>query len=122
MVLIFFFDNVGGPTLEVLLEHMKRYGRVIMCGSISNYNKGGWESNYGVRNLMNVVGKSLKIQGFIVSDWYSEFVAGSTRLAEWVKEGKLKVQETIVDGFENLPKAFIGLFTGQNQGKMIVKA
>lgn len=116
-----FFDNVGGPTLETVLNHMKKYGRVIMCGSISNYNKGGWQSAYGVRNLFNVTGKSLKIQGFIVSDWLSEFPSGTQRLVGWVSEGKLKVKETIVEGFENLPKAFLGLFTGDNQGKMVVK-
>jgi len=100
---------------------MKKFGRVIMCGSISNYNKGGWESSYGVRSLLNAIGKSLRLQGFVVADWLPEFGSGTTQLVGWVKEGKLKVQETVVDGFENVPKAFIGLFSGQNQGKMVVK-
>lgn len=116
-----YFDNVGGPTLEVLLNHMKKYGRVVMCGSISNYNKDGWEAAYGIRNLFNVIGKSLKLQGFIITDWASEFAENTQRLVGWVVEGKLKVKETIVEGFENLPKAFKGLFAGDNQGKMIVK-
>jgi NADPH-dependent curcumin reductase CurA len=116
-----YFDNVGGPTLEVALQHMRKYGRVIMCGSISNYNKGGWEASYGVRNLFNITGKSLKLQGFIVTDRASEFASGTQRLVGWVVVGKLKVKETIVDGFENIPKAFMGLFTGDNQGKMVVK-
>jgi len=118
---MFFFDNVGGSTLETLLLLMKKYGRIILCGSISNYNKGGWEKSYGIRSLVNVIGKSLRIQGFIVSDWISEFPAGTTRLVGYVKEGKLKVQETYVDGFQNVPKAFVGLFSGSNQGKMVVR-
>jgi len=117
-----FFDNVGGATLEIVLNHMRKYGRIILCGSISNYNKAGWESSYGVRSLMNVIGKSLKIQGFIVIDWLPDFPAGTSHLVGLVKSGKLKVQETVLDGFENLPKAFVGLFSGQNVGKMIVKA
>jgi len=117
-----FFDNVGGQTLETVLNHMRKYGRVILCGSISNYNKGGWEAAYGVRNLFNVTTKSLKIQGFIVSDWMSDFPAGTAHLVGLVKDGKLKVQETVVEGFDNIPKAFIGLFSGQNIGKMVVKA
>jgi len=116
-----YFDNVGGPTLETLLNHMKKYGRVIMCGSISNYNKEGWESAYGVRNLFNITIKSLTLQGFIITDWASEFPANTQKLVGYVKEGKLKVQETVIDGFENIPKAFVGLFSGDNQGKMLVK-
>jgi len=116
-----FFDNVGGETLEAALNNMKKYGRVIMCGSISNYNKESWESAYGVRNLFNVTIKSLKIQGFIVSDWVSEFPANTLRLVGLVNEGKLKVHETIIDGFDNIPKAFVGLFSGTNQGKMVIK-
>jgi hypothetical protein len=116
-----FFDNVGGSTLEILLNHMKRHGRVIMCGSISNYNKGGWEASYGVRTLFNVTTKSLLLRGFIVSEWIKDFPAGGTYLVGLVKDGKIKVQETVVNGFENIPKAFVGLFSGQNIGKMVVK-
>jgi len=115
-----YFDNVGGSTLETVLNHMRKNGRVIMCGSISNYNK-GWESHYGVRNLFNVTTKSLILQGFIVSDWAPEFKEASTQLVGWVSEGKLKVQETVLEGLENVPKAFVGLFTGANIGKMVVK-
>jgi len=116
-----FFDNVGGPTLETLLNHMKKHGRIILCGSISNYNKGGWEASYGVRSLMNVTVKSLKIYGFIVSDWPGEFKEGTEKLVGLVRDGKLKVQETIMEGFDNVPKAFIGLFSGANTGKMVIK-
>jgi len=116
-----YFDNVGGKTLETTLNHMRKHGRVIMCGSISNYNL-GYENSYGIRNLFNVTTKSLILQGFIVSDWISDFKEGTFRLVSWVKEGKLKVHETIIDGFEGIPKAFVGLFSGANQGKMVVKA
>jgi len=117
-----YFDNVGGPTLETVLNHMKKNGRIIMCGSISNYNTASWESAYGVRNLFNMTTKSLKMQGFIITDYSSEFKDASTRLVGWVIEGKLKVHETIIDGFDNIPKAFVGLFSGANQGKMVIRA
>jgi len=116
-----FFDNVGGETLEILLNHMKTFGRVILCGSISNYNTLGWESAYGVRTLFNAVKKSLKLQGFIVSNWQSEFPEASLKLVGWFKEGKIKAHETIKEGFENAPQGFIGLFSGENQGKMLIK-
>jgi len=116
-----YFDNVGGKTLEIALNHMRRFGRVVMCGAISNYNTSGWEQHYGVRTLSNVVFKSLKLQGFLVSDWVSEFPSGGQQLVKWVKEGKLKVTETVKEGFDQIPTAFVGLFSGANQGKMIVK-
>jgi NADPH-dependent curcumin reductase CurA len=116
-----FFDNVGGATLELLLSKMKKYGRVILCGSISNYNVESWERAYGVRTLFYCTTKSLKLQGFIVSDWASEFPAGQKQLVELVQQGKLKVHETVLEGLESLPKAFLGLFGGDNQGKMVIK-
>jgi len=116
-----YFDNVGGQTLEILLNHMKKYGRIIACGAISQYQKGGWENAYGIRNIFTVVSKSLKLQGFIVTDWAPEFAAGTAKLVGWVREGKLKVTETVREGFENLPSAFVGLLAGENQGKMVVK-
>jgi NADPH-dependent curcumin reductase CurA len=116
-----YFDNVGGKTLEIALNHMRRFGRVVLCGAISNYNTAGWESHYGVRTLVNAVMKSLKLQGFIVSDWASEFPSGGKQLVTWVKEGKLKVTETVKEGFDQIPAAFVGLFSGDNQGKMVVK-
>jgi len=99
---------------------MKKNGRIICCGAISGYDK-GLEGAYGVRNLFNIITRSLKIQGFIVTDWAPEFKEGTEQLVAWVKEGKIKVQETFTDGFENIPKAFLGLLTGANQGKMIVR-
>jgi len=116
-----YFDNIGGQTLEIVLNHMKRFGRVIMCGAISNYNTTSWENHYGVRTMFNAVTKSLKLQGFIVSDWMAEFPRAQTQLVTWVKEGKLKVTETVKDGFDQIPTAFVGLFSGANQGKMVVK-
>eukprot|EP01101_Sappina_pedata_P013109 TRINITY_DN9401_c0_g1_i1.p1 TRINITY_DN9401_c0_g1~~TRINITY_DN9401_c0_g1_i1.p1 ORF type:complete len:350 (+),score=159.47 TRINITY_DN9401_c0_g1_i1:31-1050(+) len=113
-----YFDNVGGETLEVLLNNMKLNGRVIMCGSISQYNS---TSPYGVKNLFNVTTKRLLLQGFIAADWLSDFPAAGAQLVQWVKEGKLKVTETIREGFENLPSALVGIFDGENTGKMIVK-
>merc|ERR1712223_701058 len=70
----------------------------------------------------SMVGKQLKMEGFIVSRWASCWNKGLTQMAKWVDEGKIKTQETIVEGFEKMPDAFLGLFTGNNVGKMIVKA
>jgi NADPH-dependent curcumin reductase CurA len=115
-----YWDNVGGQTLEIVLEHMRPNGRIIMCGSISQYNTKREEA-YGVKNLFNVVGKKLKIYGFLVSDWFPKFPEGVAQLVTWTREEKLVVKETVVEGFENLPKGFIGLFQGDNLGKMIIK-
>lgn len=112
-----FFDNVGGELLEATLNHMKLNGRVICCGQISQYNA----DVYGVKNLFNVVIKRLTMSGFIISDWISEWGQATLELTELYKKGKLLSKETVIHGHENIPKAFIGLFKGDNIGKMIVK-
>jgi len=116
-----FFDNVGGQTMEILLNHMRKRGRVICCGAISQYDKAGAEERYGVKNLFNIIAKSLKVQGFIVFDYVSEWPEGTAQLVGMVKDGKLKVVETIKEGFEHIPTSLLGLLTGANQGKMVIK-
>jgi NADPH-dependent curcumin reductase CurA len=114
-----YFDNVGGEHLEVALEVAKPFARFAECGMISQYND--TEPRPGPSNLIYVVGKSIKIQGFIVSGFAHLQPAFAKDMAEWIKAGKIKWEETIVEGIEKAPEAFLGLFSGANAGKMLVK-
>jgi hypothetical protein len=114
-----YFENVGGVHLEAALEHMNTHGRIVMCGMISMYN--ATQPVPGPTNLAYIIIKQLIMQGFIVIDHYDKIQQFYADMAKWIAEGKIKRKETIVDGIENAPKAFIGLFKGDNFGKMIVK-
>jgi len=114
-----YYENVGGEHLEVALELMNKFGRLVMCGMISMYN--ATEPPPGPRNLVYVVGKSLKMQGFIVSDFIDMVPQFYGDMATWIGAGKIRWQETVLEGIENAPKAFLGLFTGDNAGKMLVR-
>lgn len=114
-----YFDNVGGPISDAVLARLNPYGRVAVCGTIANYND--TEQALSPSILPLVVYKFLTIRGFLIADFAARFPEGLAQLAAWLKEGKLTYSETIVEGFERLPEAFIGLFAGQNEGKMIVK-
>ncbi|CAG8765834.1 10332_t:CDS:2, partial [Gigaspora margarita] len=103
-----YFDNVGGETLDIALNHLKINARVIACGMISQYNT---KNPYGVKNLMNVVTKRLLIQGFIVFDHYHEMEPFQKEMREWLKQGKLKYKEDLVEGIQNAPNAFLNLLT-----------
>jgi NADPH-dependent curcumin reductase CurA len=114
-----YFDNVGGDHLEVALEVARPFARFIECGMISIYNDA--EPKPGPRNMSYVVGKRIKMQGFIVSDFMDMREQFFNEMGAWVKEGRIKWEETVETGIENAPKAFLGLFTGGNTGKMLVK-
>jgi NADPH-dependent curcumin reductase CurA len=114
-----YFENVGGVHLEVALELMNRAGRIVACGMISQYN--ATEPPPGPRNIILVVGKSLLMQGFIVSNYIDMVPAFFADMGQWVREGKMKWEETIVDGIAGAPEAFLGLFSGANAGKMLVR-
>ena len=114
-----YFDNVGGGHLQAALAHMDDFGRVVMCGMISQYNL--TEPEPGPNNLMLAVGRRLTLRGFIVSDHWDRRPQFYADMGKWIAEGKVKWKETIVEGIENAPRAFIGLFTGENLGKMLVK-
>jgi len=114
-----YFENVGGEHLEAVLFNMNSFGRIPVCGMISQYNQ--TEPQSGPRNLGFVIGKRLLLQGFIVSDHYDQLPQFQADMVEWLKDDKIKWEETIVEGIENTPKAFIGLFTGENLGKMLVR-
>jgi NADPH-dependent curcumin reductase CurA len=114
-----YFDNVGGPQLEAALNALRPFGRVIACGAISRYNDERPEP--GPRNLGFVVSKRLRLQGFIVTDHVARFGDFVREVGPWVAEGKLRWRETVLDGIENVPAAFAGLFHGDNTGKMLVR-
>lgn len=114
-----YFENVGGEHLEAVLFNMNPFGRIPVCGMISQYNQ--TEPQPGPSNLSLVIGKRLLLQGFIVSDHYDQYSQFQADMAKWIKKDQIKWEETIIEGIENTPQAFIGLFTGGNLGKMVVK-
>lgn len=114
-----YFENVGGAHLEAALEHMNMRGRIVLCGIISQYNE--TTSSSGPRNLRLAVRKRLTLTGFIVSDHFDRLPQFYADMGAWIADGKIKWQETIMDGIENAPKAFLGLFKGENTGKMLVR-
>ncbi|XP_071083113.1 prostaglandin reductase 1-like [Haliotis cracherodii] len=114
-----FYDNVGGENAYRVLEHMNNYGRMCVGGAISTYNTG--KEPLVPSPFLTILFKRLKVQGFVIFDWDSKFQESRTQLLRWVNEGKLKYRETVHNGFDNMPKAFVSLFSGANTGKMIVK-
>ena len=114
-----YFDNVGGEHLEVALEVARPFARFIECGMISIYN--ATEPQPGPRNMAYIVGKRIKMQGFIVSDFMDMREQFYSEMGAWVRDGKVKWEETVESGIANAPKAFLNLFTGANTGKMLVK-
>ncbi len=114
-----YFDNVGGEHLEAAIGSLRTYGRVVACGSISRYNDA--EPTPGPRNMFMVVTKRLRLQGYIITDHFDRFDEFAKLAAEWLKQGRLKYRETVVEGIENAPRAFLGLLRGENIGKMLVK-
>jgi len=114
-----YFDNVGGEVSDAVLPLLNHGARIIICGQISLYNLD--KLDVGLRPQPYLLVNSARMQGFIITDYAARFAEGVTQLTKWVASGKLKYAETIVEGFENTPQAFIGLFTGENLGKQIVK-
>ncbi len=114
-----YFDNVGGEILDAALSNINKFGRVINCGAISLYN--ATDTPKGPRHEGTFIKKSVLMQGFTVRDYVKEFGPAIKQLATWLQDGKIKYEETIVDGFEKTPQAFLDLFKGKNKGKMIVK-
>ena len=114
-----YFDNVGGDHLEAAIGAARPHGRIVACGSIARYNDA--EPASGPRNMFMVVTKRLRIEGFIITDHYERFGEFAREATEWVREGRLRYRETVVEGIENAPKAFLGLLRGENIGKMLVK-
>jgi NADPH-dependent curcumin reductase CurA len=114
-----YFENVGGAALEAAINNMNMFGRIAACGMISQYNNASPEP--GPNNLVNIVGKSLKMQGFIVTNYQEHAMEYVGKLGQLMATGKIKSEETVEDGIENAGKAFLRLFSGDKQGKMLVK-
>ena len=114
-----YFDNVGGKVSDAVLPLLSHGARIIICGQISIYNLD--QQDVGPRPQPYLLVNRALMKGFIITDYAPRFSEGVTQLVQWLSEGKLKYAETIVEGFENTPQAFIGLFSGENLGKQIVK-
>jgi hypothetical protein len=114
-----YFDNVGGDHLEAALSAARPLARFALCGMISQYN--GLDRGPRIGTLINVVGKQLRLQGFVQAAHSDMAPAFIVDMSTWIAEGKVTWRETIEEGIENAPAAFLKLFTGENIGKMLVK-
>ncbi|MDO6516625.1 NADP-dependent oxidoreductase [Zobellia uliginosa] len=114
-----YFDNVGGPISDAVLFNIIQFARLIICGAISVYNNTELPKSVSVQPFL--VRNSALMQGFIVFNYHEKYPEALKQLSAWLAEGKLTYSETIVEGFENIPQAFIDLFDGKNKGKMVVK-
>jgi NADPH-dependent curcumin reductase CurA len=113
-----YFENVGGEILDAALRRMNAFSRIAVCGLISQYNA---TEPYGVKAIQSILTNRIRMQGFIVSDRMELWPKALPELAGWVAAGKIKYRETVTQGLENAPKAFIGLLKGENLGKQLVK-
>ncbi|MEH6581683.1 MAG: NADP-dependent oxidoreductase [Halioglobus sp.] len=114
-----FFDNVGGDTLEAAIGHMADFGRIALCGAIAGYN--AEHATPGPDNLMLLVARRIKMQGFIVLDYLDRSEEAMADLVEWVMADKIAWREDIQQGFENIPATLQRLFDGRNIGKQLLK-
>ena len=114
-----YFDNVGGDHLEAAIFAMNDFGRIAACGAISQYNKTTMDA--GPRGMVQFIGKRLNLRGYIVSDHADQTREWITTPAEWLADGSLKTEETVVDGLDAAPQAFLDLLAGANTGKMLVR-
>ncbi len=113
-----YFENVGGPLLDAVLARCNPFARIPLCGMVSQYNA---VDRYGVQNLMAAVGMRIKLQGFIVSDHLARWPEALKELTQGVRDGRIKYRESVTEGLENAPRAFIGMLKGENFGKQLVK-
>jgi NADPH-dependent curcumin reductase CurA len=118
-----YFDNVGGKHLEAAIHNMDLFGRIVLCGSTSTYNTvtDNTSSAIGPLTLSLAISHRLRLQGFIYTDHYNMLDQFRYDMSKWIAEGKIKWNETIYEGLENAPKAFMGLFKGENLGRALVK-
>ena len=114
-----YFDNVGGEHLEAALSALTVGGRVAMCGAIAQYN--ATEPTPAPRNLMQAIGKQLTLKGFLVGGYWQHMAEFVETMSGWLADGTVRYDETVVDGLENAPQAFMDLLDGANTGKMLVR-
>ena len=114
-----YFDNVGGAVSDAVLFNINPFTRIAVCGAISLYNE--TRMPMGIRVEPFLIKNSALMQGFIVNDYAKKFPSAIKQLSAWLADGKLVYKGTVVEGFENIPQAFLDLFDGKNTGKMVVK-
>jgi len=114
-----YFDNVGGEILEIAIDQMATWGRIALCGMISSYNAA--EPPPGPRNLFTLIARRVRMEGFLILDYAPRFSAARRELSAWLAQGKLKAREDLQEGFENIPRTFLRLFSGENIGKQLLK-
>ncbi|HUR39665.1 MAG TPA: NADP-dependent oxidoreductase [Verrucomicrobiae bacterium] len=114
------FENAGGEIMDEVIELMNLHGRVVLCGMISQYGKDD-RSGIGPTNFIHVLTRRLKIEGFIILDYVKRFPLAQLRMMWWMKTGRVKDAHTLVRGLDNAPQALVGLFKGENTGKLIVE-
>ena len=114
-----FFDNVGGPILDAVLAQINLRARVVVCGAISQYED--FDDVYGPKNYINLISSRGRMEGFVILDYLDRFAEGAAQLGQWLAEGRLRYRKTVVDGLENAPQALMRLFTGDHDGKVMVK-
>lgn len=114
-----FFDNVGGSLFDAVLAHINRHSRIAICGQIADYNAN--QAPQGPRPLQTLIKKSAKIEGYVVFDFKDEFEDAKEHMAQWLNTGELTYKENLIQGFDSIPDAFIGLFEGENIGKQMVQ-
>jgi NADPH-dependent curcumin reductase CurA len=114
-----YFDNVGGDQLEAAIGCLRELGRIALCGAVSMYN--ATSAPPGPRNLPLAVGRRLTLRGFIVTDHAARYPDFIRDVSGWLREGQIRYRETVVEGIEHAPDAFIGLLRGENVGKMVVR-
>jgi NADPH-dependent curcumin reductase CurA len=112
-----YFDNVGGEILDAALAALGRHARVVICGAISQYNDSTF---YGPKNYMALLVQHATMTGFVVSDYGARIAEGAREMGAWVAEGKIKTREDVVEGIEAFPETLNKLFTGENQGKLVL--
>ncbi|KHK89905.1 NADP-dependent oxidoreductase [Novosphingobium malaysiense] len=112
------FENVGGPVMEAEMFNLAHHARIVLCGLISEYNA---PEKVGLRNLWQVLARRATIHGFLIADYAERFAEGGAQMAQWLAEGKLRMDEDVQEGLENAYPAFMRLFTGANTGKLVLK-
>jgi NADPH-dependent curcumin reductase CurA len=113
-----YFENVGGEIMDTVLRRMNAFSRIPVCGLISQYNS---SEPYALRNVRSVLVNRIKMQGFIVSDQLAIWPQALGQLAQWVAQGQIKYRESVAQGLEAAPRAFIGMLKGENFGKQLVQ-
>ncbi|KAL8774039.1 MAG: hypothetical protein Q9209_001147 [Squamulea sp. 1 TL-2023] len=118
-----YYENVGGEHLDAALEAMTNYGRIVVCGMISQYNVESPDQRYGVKNMAAMFGKRLKLRGFIVSDpdmGPKYAVDHKKNVSQWIHEGSFKAQQSITQGIDKAIDGFLGMLKGENFGKAVL--